>query len=146
MIWVTNKCCQLLHECKLQIACATFKILTVLTLCDVFSCTLLAGNNMISFTIWCNKHLERLQIVFVLWAYAILLYLENLLVLINNKLHSKSCYSLYWYLGIKMKIFCPYLVEPQSQRIPVSNKKPLSDVKLHSINQQWPFCKKHKSH
>ena len=40
-----------------------------------------------------------------------------------------------------MKIFCPYLVEPQSQRIPVSNKKPLSDVKLHSINQQWPFCK-----
>ena len=43
---------------------------------------------MISLTIWCNKHLERLQIAFDPWAYAILLSLKNLLVLINNKLHS----------------------------------------------------------
>ena len=37
---------------------------------------------MISLTIWCNKHLERLQIAFARWAYAILLSLKNLLVLI----------------------------------------------------------------
>ena len=50
---------------------------------------------MISLTIWCNKHLERLQIAFDQWAYAILLSLKNLLLLINNKLHSKLCYYLY---------------------------------------------------
>ena len=145
MIWVTDKCRVVTVECKLQIACAHLQNLTVLTLCEVFSCTLLISNNMISLIIWWNKHLERLQIAFDRWVYAILS-LKNLLnVLINNKLHSKSCNYLYSYLGIKMKFFCPYLVEPQSQRIPVSNKKPLSDVKLHSINQQWPFCKKHKS-
>ena len=60
----------------------TFKILTVLTLCDAFLCTLLTSNNMISLTVWCNKHLERLQIAFARWAYAILLSLKNLLVLI----------------------------------------------------------------
>ena len=58
-----------------------FKILSVLTLYGVFSCTLLTSNNMS--VIWCDKHL------------LILLSLKNLLVPINTKFHTKSCYYLY---------------------------------------------------
>lgn len=32
-----------------------------------------------------------------------------------------------------------YLIKPQSQWIPVGNKEPLSDVKFHSIYQEWFF-------
>ena len=58
---------------------------------------------MISLAIWCKKEVnfQRLQIALSLQACAILLSLKNLLVLINNKLHSKSCY----YLKIKITFF-----------------------------------------
>ena len=48
---------KLQRECKLQKARALPKFTSVLTFCDVFSCTLVASNNMISRAIWCNKHL-----------------------------------------------------------------------------------------
>ena len=48
---------KLQRECKLQKARALPKFTSVLTFCDVFSCTLVASNNMISRAIGCNKHL-----------------------------------------------------------------------------------------
>ena len=60
-------------------------------------CRLLTSNNMILLVIWCNKHLkifQRLHISLTLQACAILLSLQNLLVLIHTKLHSKSWYYL----------------------------------------------------
>ena len=76
-----NTGAKLYHACKLQIARAhAFKILSVLTSCDVFSCTLLRSNNMISLAIWCNKHLQifqRPQMALALRARAILLSSKN---------------------------------------------------------------------
>ena len=64
-----------------------------------FSWLLLLRNQMI-FLVQCgiNKHMLiflRPQIALALRARAILLSLKNLLVLINTKLHSKSCYYKY---------------------------------------------------
>ena len=49
--------------------------------------------------IWCNEHLQIFQgpqIALALQACAISLSLKHLLVLINTKLLSKSCYYQYW--------------------------------------------------
>ena len=72
--------------------------LSVFTFCEDFSCTSLTSNNMISSSDWCNKNLvifQRLQIALALQACAILLYLNNLLVLITTKLQWKSFYYLH---------------------------------------------------
>ena len=48
---------RLLQSCnknaKYKQCTGIFKILSVLTFCNVFSCTLLTSNNMISLAIWC---------------------------------------------------------------------------------------------
>ena len=54
-----NECVLMKHNCKVVTrmqsinSAQTFSILSVLTFCDVFSCTLLTSNNMISLAIWC---------------------------------------------------------------------------------------------
>ena len=96
-----NTSAKLQHECKLHIV---HRISSILNFRDVFSCTLLTSNDIISFAIWCNKHLQILQRQQI----AILLSLKNLLVLVNFKLHSKSwCYpyvvTIRWRIVIYLK-------------------------------------------
>ena len=61
--------------------------MSVLTFCNVFSCTLLTSKNIISLAIWCNKQLkilQRLQIAFAIKICAILLSLEKLSFFLPN--------------------------------------------------------------
>ena len=92
---------------KLRIAYPHFQILFVLTLCDVFSHTLLTSSNMISSAIWCNKHsqiFQRLQIAFALQAKAICTLHQ-----IYTKLHLKSCYCQYKFSDLDLYLKSPCL-------------------------------------
>ena len=78
---------------RVQITNRAFEISSMLTFCDVFSCTLLTSNNMFSLAIW--RQWTLVIILKTTRARAIFLYLKNLLLFINTKLHWKSCYHLY---------------------------------------------------
>ena len=111
-----NTSAKLQHECILHIV---HRISSILNFRDVFSCTLLTSNDIISFAIWCNKHLQILQRQQI----AILLSLKNLLALVNFKLHSKSwCYPYVVTIRWHKVTYC-YLFEMQRTQHPSNTHK-----------------------
>ena len=80
--------CILMQQVQITKTAHTFKIWSVLLFPEVISCKLLTSNNIISLEIWCNRHLEIVQIVqstLDIWAHSI--FLVNL--------HAKSGIYLY---------------------------------------------------